>query len=71
MIVEVNSFDNQAHFSQFMFQGGCHLDFDGKQVIVGVLSTVAKNCSLTKPSVFTKVSSYINWISRKTGIEIN
>ncbi|KAF2887151.1 hypothetical protein ILUMI_19022, partial [Ignelater luminosus] len=44
---------------------------NGQKVQYGVVSFgIAFGCELGWPSVFTRVSSYVKWINRKTGIPI-
>lgn len=52
--------------------GGLHLELNGRKVVVGVVSFgAASGCTLNYPAVYTKVSSYLDWIQGKTGIKIN
>lgn len=52
--------------------GGLHLELNGRKVVVGVVSFgAAAGCTLNYPAVYTKVSSYLDWIQSKSGIQIN
>lgn len=45
---------------------------DGQIVIVGVIIfAVTNGCSLGYPAGFTRINSYMDWISEHTGIHLN
>ena len=51
--------------------GGLTVDLNGRKVVVGVVSFGAlAGCTLNYPAVYTRVTSYLDWISSKTGIVI-
>jgi secreted trypsin-like serine protease len=44
---------------------------DGNYILVGIVSFgAAAGCELGYPTVFTRVSSFLNWITSNTGISI-
>lgn len=52
--------------------GGLTVELNGKTTIVGVVSYgAAASCTQNYPAVFTRVTSYLDWIESKTGIRIN
>lgn len=52
--------------------GGLTVDLRGTKVIVGVVSFgAAVSCTQGHPAVFTRVTSYLNWIANKTSIRID
>lgn len=52
--------------------GGLHLQLNGRNVLVGIVSFgAAAGCTLNYPAVYTKVTSYLDWIQEKTAIKIN
>lgn len=52
--------------------GGLTVDLAGTRIIVGVVSFgAAISCTQNHPAVFTRVTSYLDWIETKTKIKIN
>lgn len=52
--------------------GGLTVDLSGRKVVVGIVSYgAAVSCTQNYPAVFTRVTSYLDWIEGKTGIKIN
>lgn len=51
--------------------GGLTADLNGRKTVVGVVSFgAASGCTLGHPAVFTRVTSYLEWIAAKTSILI-
>lgn len=51
--------------------GGLHLELNGRKVVIGVVSFGAESgCTLNYPAVYTRVTSFLDWIQGKTGIRI-
>lgn len=52
--------------------GGLTIDLRGTKVIVGVVSYgAATSCTQGHPAVFTRITSFLDWIHSKTSIQIN
>ena len=52
--------------------GGLTIDLRGTKVIVGVVSFgAATSCTQGHPAVFTRVTSYLDWIQSQTNIRID
>lgn len=52
--------------------GGLTVDLRGTKVLVGVVSFgAAVSCTQGHPAVFTRVTSFLDWIENKTSIRIN
>ncbi|KAJ1523583.1 hypothetical protein ONE63_001428 [Megalurothrips usitatus] len=45
-------------------------EWDDVPTLVGVASSSTASCASNKPAVFTRVTSYLDWISDKTGIQL-
>lgn len=51
--------------------GGLTADLNGRKTVVGVVSFgAASGCTLGHPAVFTRVTSFLEWIAAKTSILI-
>lgn len=48
---------------------GFIMEIDGVKTVVGVGSIVTNMCHHTFPTIFTRVSDYVDWIKELTGIE--
>lgn len=52
--------------------GGLTVELNGKNTLAGIVSFgAAVGCTLGHPAVFTRVTSYLDWIEAKTSIKIN
>lgn len=52
--------------------GGMTVELEGINVLVGIVSYgAAVSCTQNHPAVFTRVTSYLEWIESKTRIKIN
>ncbi|KAJ8961659.1 hypothetical protein NQ318_021256 [Aromia moschata] len=65
--------DSQICQSTLAGRGSCHGDSGGPLVVdgdtqVGIVSLGSINCFLEKPVVFTRITSYRQWIKEKSGI---
>lgn len=51
--------------------GSSMVTTSGQKFLIGITSFVsASGCEINYPSVFTRVTSFLDWISSKTGIVI-
>lgn len=56
-----------------MLSGGAlTVELNGRKIVAGIVSYgAAISCTSEYPAVYTRVTSYLDWIRGKTGIQTN
>lgn len=65
----MQTFKNHEYFISSILRSGGPLYFtNGRQIVIGLIS-YGIGCGSTTPSVNSRITSYLPWISRITGDE--